>query len=63
MAWQHGVAKVVKNAGSKIVVLCPFCEQQHEHPKQSLGSREVVAGCHKGFARSYSYSIPDRRRV
>lgn len=62
MAWQHGVAKVVK-LGRELVVLCPFCQQNHTHSKQSLGSREVVAGCHKGFTDCRSYAIPDRRHV
>lgn len=59
--WQRGVAKVVKVIRDKIVVACPHCPRQHEHPRQSLGSKEVVAGCHAGFTRARSYAIPKPR--
>ena len=59
--WQRGVARVVKVIRDKIVVACPHCSKEHTHPKQSLGSKEVVAGCHVGFNRSRSYGIPKPR--
>lgn len=61
MGWQRGVAKVVEVVRDKIVVACPHCPKKHSHPRQSLGSREVVAGCHVGFTRCRSYAIPKPR--
>lgn len=58
--WQRGVAKVVKVIRDKIVVHCPHCGDKHTHSRLSLGSKEVVAGCHVGGERCYSYAIPKR---
>jgi hypothetical protein len=60
MAWQQGVAKVVKVIRDKVVINCPHCPSQHTHSRQSLGSKEVVAGCHAGRNRCRSYAIPKR---
>lgn len=59
--WQTGVAKLVKVMKRKIIVLCPFCGDRHTHSELSLGSKEVVAGCHVGGKKScLSYAIPKR---
>lgn len=60
MAWQRGVAKVMQIRGAIIRVACPFCPKQHSHDRRSLGSKEVIAGCHRGFSRCRSYEIPTR---
>lgn len=60
--WQRGVAKVVKVIRDKVVVRCPHCKEEHTHSRLSLGSKEVVAGCHLGGNRCRSYSIPKRSR-
>lgn len=62
MGWAHGVSKIVSINRDKVTVRCPFCDETHAHSRQSIGSREVVAGCHVGGARSRSYSIPEKRR-
>lgn len=62
--WQRGVAKLVNVVRDKITVLCPHCGREHIHSRHSLGSKEVVAGCHIGGEfrpRCRSYGIPDRR--
>lgn len=59
MGWRHEVAKVVKRTGGLIQVRCPFCENRHVHSRLSLGSKEVVAGCHLGGDRCLSYAIPE----
>lgn len=61
MTWQRGVATLVEIGRSWIVVRCPFCRRNHTHSKLSLGSREVIAGCHVGYNRCLSYAIPRRR--
>ena len=58
--WQTGVAKVLKVIRDKIVVRCPHCGDNHTHSRLSLGSKEVVAGCHKGYRCSRSYAVPKR---
>lgn len=60
--WQRGVARVVKVIRDKIVVSCPHCGDEHIHSRLSLGSKEVVAGCHLGGDVCLSYSIPKRSR-
>lgn len=61
--WQHGVAKVVKVIrGGKIMVRCPHCKKNHTHSHLSEGSNEVIAGCHKGGNRCFSYAIPKGSR-
>lgn len=62
MAWKQGVARVTKVAGPSINVACPHCPKEHTHDRRSLGSKEVVAGCHVGFSRCLSYAIPERPR-
>lgn len=57
--WLRGVATLVaRTKGGKVVVRCPFCDRTHTHDRQSLGSREVLAGCHVGWRRCRSYAIP-----
>jgi len=58
--WQYGVAKLVKTVRGEIIVSCPHCADRHTHPRLSLGSKEVVAGCHIGGDRCRSYAIPGR---
>ena len=59
--WHRGVARVVRLFRASVVVECPHCGKEHVHSKLSLGSREVIAGCHKGYTKCYSYAIPKRR--
>jgi len=60
--WHHGVAKVVRVVRDTVVVKCPHCGKNHMHSRMSLGSKEVVAGCHLGYAKCFSYAIPRRSR-
>ena len=60
--WDYGTAKVLGVRRDCVTVLCPHCNRHHQHPRLSLGSREVVAGCHKGFTICRSYAIPVRSR-
>jgi hypothetical protein len=63
LEFQHGVAKIIEvTRDNKVIVSCPFCGNKHSHSRQSLGSGEVVAGCHKGYNRCLSYAIPNGRR-
>lgn len=59
--WQRGVAKLINVVRDKITVLCPHCNGEHMHSRYSLGSKEVVAGCHLGGRCARSYAIPDKR--
>lgn len=61
MTWQRGVATFLGIARDGVAVRCPFCGKVHTHSKLSLGSKEVVAGCHTGYRRCRSYAIPRRR--
>lgn len=55
--WQRGVAQVVAVKGPTATVACPHCGGQHQHPRNFVGSRQVVAGCHTGFTRCREYAI------
>lgn len=60
--WDRRAAKLIEVVRDKITVLCPFCEEKHSHSRNSLGSKEVVAGCHVGGRQTArSYAIPDKR--
>lgn len=59
--WARGVAKVISIKRDIVTVSCPHCSKTHSHPRSSLGSKEVVAGCHAGFTRARSYAIPKPR--
>ena len=42
------VERVYYEHGRKVVVICPFCWQEHAHPweaRESRPSAEVLAGC------------------
>jgi hypothetical protein len=59
--WQHGVAKLIEVARDKVNILCPHCGKNHQHSRHSLGSKEVVSGCHLGGRVCRSYSIPAKK--
>lgn len=62
MSWQQKSASIVGSTSQTVTVWCPFEKGvQHTHPRQSAGSRDVVAHCHAGFTRCRSYAIPTIR--
>ncbi len=57
--WRGGLAEVVEVKGRHITVSCPHCGRKHQHGRQMLGSRSVVAGCHAGPRTLREYRIPE----
>lgn len=57
-SFQFGVAEVTGTSGPFVAVRCPHCHGIHRHDVRYAGSREVVAGCHRGHTACRSYSIP-----
>lgn len=53
-------AKLISIKDGKALVQCPFFPHTHEHPRQSVGSKELVAGCSKGYAQFRTYELPKR---
>lgn len=60
-SWARGVARVVAVNGPTCTVACPHCSQKHQHPRNFIGSRQVVAGCHAGWSRCREYAIVSTR--
>ena len=60
--WQTGVAEVISSQGRTITVRCPHCPETHNHGKDVVGSKSVVAGCHNGANLVREYAIVDTRR-
>ncbi|MGB0971440.1 MAG: hypothetical protein ACPGVG_10805 [Mycobacterium sp.] len=58
--WQTGIAEVTSATGPKVTVLCPHCRQSHTHPRNFVGSRYVIAGCHKGWTRLRAYAVVEK---
>jgi hypothetical protein len=60
-----GVAEVLAVKGRWVRVACCFGDHQHLHARESLGSAELLAGCHTpDLPRLYSLpaTIPDRQK-
>ena len=57
--WATGVAHVISEDGPKIAVRCPHCGDTHIHPRNFVGSRHVVAGCHAGHSRLREYAVTE----
>jgi hypothetical protein len=56
-----GIAKVVSIKGRFAVVACPFCACRHAHSLASIGSAEVIAGCHTPHRpRTYAIRKPNK---
>lgn len=60
--WADGVAEVVRVAGSTVVVACPHCGGEHRHERRAMGSKAVLAGCHRGPGQCRTYEIPRDRK-
>lgn len=61
--WVDGVAEVVRLVGPEVFVQCPHCGGEHRHERRAMGSRAVLAGCHRGPGCCRTYEIPrDRKR-
>ena len=61
--WQHDVAPITRLDATGVTVTCPHCNSQHHHGRSVLGSKHVVAGCHRGFrlCREYAIDNPSQR--
>jgi hypothetical protein len=59
-AFAFGTAKIRGLKDQFVVVSCPHCQGLHAHARSSIGSREVLAGCHRPN-QPRSYAIPERK--
>ena len=55
--WQTGIAQVISATGPKVTVQCPHCRHPHIHPRNFVGSRHVIADCHKGWTQLREYAV------
>lgn len=60
--WHTGVAEVISTDGPKVTVACPHCTGTHTHPRNFIGSRHVIAGCHAGPGLLREYAVAEKTR-
>jgi hypothetical protein len=50
-----GVAEITNVKDRFVYVKCPFCDCRHAHSVSSMGSDQIIAGCHQpNYPRMYA---------
>jgi hypothetical protein len=55
--WATGVANVIAQDHTGVLIHCPHCGGRHRHAHRTVGSRHVIAGCHKGHSLCREYAV------
>lgn len=58
---QTGLAEIVAFNGGTVTVKCCHCGRLHQRARSMVGSRHVVAGCHRGHGQCREYRLVNLR--